>query len=89
MSYKVELSRRAIKQLAQLKIGDKKTLVRIKARIDSLADNPRPEGTIKLSGEENLYRVRVGDYRILYKIQDDVLVVLVLRIMQRGGVYKP
>jgi len=61
---------------------------RIDARIQSLADNPRPPGVEKLGGEERLYRVRVGDYRVVYSIEDDVLLVLVVRIGHRGEVYR-
>jgi len=59
---------------------------RIHSKIESLADSPRPPGVEKLGGEEGLYRVRVGDYRIVYSILDDVLLVLVVRIGHRGEV---
>jgi mRNA interferase RelE/StbE len=61
---------------------------RISAKIDSLKTNPRPSGVEKLSGEEDLYRVRVGDYRILYQIHDRILLVLILRIGHRQDVYR-
>ena len=57
---------------------------RVDTRIQSLAVSPRPPGVEKLGGEEGLYRVRVGDYRVVYSIQDDVLLVLVVRIGHRG-----
>ncbi len=59
----------------------------IKEKIENLAVNPRPHGAIKLSGKE-LYRVRCGDYRIVYKIYDDKLVILVLLVDGRKDVYK-
>lgn len=62
--------------------------LRIDARIRSLADNPRPPGVEKLAGEEALYRVRVGDYRVVYSIEDAVLLILVVRIGHRGEVYR-
>jgi mRNA interferase RelE/StbE len=56
-------------------------------RIDSLADNPRPPGAFKLSGLER-YRIRQGRYRILYTIEDSVLVVHVIKIGDRKNVYR-
>lgn len=54
----------------------------------SLGTNPRPDGYVKLKGSDNLFRVRVGPYRIIYTIQDDKLIVLVLEIGDRKDVYK-
>jgi mRNA interferase RelE/StbE len=62
--------------------------VRIAAKIDSLAHDPRPRGVEKLSGEENLYRVRVGNYRIIYQLQDAQLIVLVVKVGHRRDVYR-
>lgn len=53
-----------------------------------LAENPRPIGSEKLTGSEDLHRIRVGDYRILYQIQDDALLVLVVKIGHRREVYR-
>ncbi len=60
----------------------------IMPRIDALSENPRPSGVTKLSGEDNIYRVRSGIYRVAYSIQDDVLVVLIVRVATRGEIYK-
>ena len=60
---------------------------RILKRIDSLRENPRAEGCIKLSGQER-YRVRQGVYRIVYEIQDTALIVLVVKIAHRSEIYK-
>jgi mRNA interferase RelE/StbE len=57
-------------------------------RLDALSHDPRPAGCERLSGIENLFRVRVGDYRIVYEIADDILVVLVIRIGHRSDVYR-
>ena len=65
----------------------KEVLRRVDARILSLAANPRPYGCKKLS-EENFYRIRVGDYRIVYEIQDCALLVLVVRIGHRKEIYR-
>ena len=60
---------------------------RIVARIGALAENPRPVGSEKLSGDEK-YRLRQGDYRILYEIVDAELIVTVVRIGNRREVYR-
>ncbi|MDO8136857.1 MAG: type II toxin-antitoxin system RelE/ParE family toxin [Candidatus Brocadiales bacterium] len=78
MTYTIELTPKARRQLRGINKYDRHALPRIKARIDGLAYNPRPQGVKKLSGAESLYRVRVGDYRIIYEIQDKALVVLAL-----------
>ena len=61
---------------------------RIVRAIEALAVTPRPPGAIQLAGGDGELRIRVGDYRIIYDIEDDALVVLVLRIGHRGDVYK-
>jgi len=53
-----------------------------------LAENPRPHGVRKLAGVEGVYRVRVGNYRMIYRVEDDELLVLVLKIGHRRDVYK-
>jgi mRNA interferase RelE/StbE len=83
--YAVQILPRAARELAAVPLDDRQ---RIDARIHALAGNPRPPGVEKLAGEEALYRVRVGDYRVVYSIQDAVLLVLVVRIGHRGEVYR-
>ena len=61
---------------------------RIARRLDGLAEEPRPPGCEKLAGAERLYRVRVGDYRVVYEVSDDVLMVLVLVVGHRKDVYR-
>lgn len=61
---------------------------RIVAAIDALAEELRPSGVKKLVGSEHTYRIRVGDYRVVYSIEDRLLVVLVERIRHRGEVYR-
>lgn len=82
--YKITLKRSAVREIERLPKDD---LKRVLAKIDSLALEPRGEECIKLSGEEK-YRVRVGHYRILYTIEDDVLVVCVVKVGHRKDVYK-
>ncbi len=60
---------------------------RILASIESLADEPRPPGSKKLSGQER-YRVRQGNYRILYEIEDDKLIICVVKVRHRRDVYR-
>lgn len=70
-----------------LRAFPKPDVQRILRRIDALADDPRPAGCEKLSGQER-YRVRQGDYRVVYEIQDDRLMVLIVRIGHRREVYR-
>ncbi|MCF7354974.1 type II toxin-antitoxin system RelE/ParE family toxin [Vibrio sp. CK2-1] len=70
-----------------LRVIPKNDIKKILSKIDTLAINPRGEGCIKLSGQEN-YRVRQGLYRIVYEIKDDVLVVNVIKVAHRSQVYK-
>jgi mRNA interferase RelE/StbE len=74
----------AQRQLAKLprNVGE-----RIARAIDALSDQPRPSGCKKLAGPDDLWRIRVGDYRIVYQIDDDRLVVLVTTIGHRREVY--
>lgn len=62
----------------------------IKDKVSKLADNPRPDGCVKLKGERKLplYRIRIGDYRVIYAIQDQQLIVLVIQVGHRKGIYK-
>lgn len=84
-SYSLEIKRSAAKELAQAPPKDRGRIV---ARIQALADEPRPVGAEKLSGQER-YRVRQGDYRILYEIEDQILRVMVVKIGHRRDVYRP
>jgi mRNA interferase RelE/StbE len=83
--YRVEIARRALKALAALPRGEQQ---RVRAAIDLLADNPRPPGCTKLTGEDDAYRVRVGVYRIVYEVLDDSLLVHVVRVGHRRDVYR-
>jgi len=56
---------------------------RIRPRVDVLASNPRPDGVKKLEGDENAWRIRVGEFRVVYEIHDAVLMVMVLRVANR------
>ena len=77
--YEVRLARRAVRSLEDLQRRDQQ---RIRAAIDLLAVNPRPPSCVALQGEVGVYRVRVGDYRIVYEVLDQVLVVQVVQVVQ-------
>jgi mRNA interferase RelE/StbE len=66
----------------------KKDREAVASRIRALADEPRPRGAVKLSGEQALYRVRQGRLRIVYAIEDDRLIVVVIRIKDRKDAYR-
>ncbi len=85
MAYSVALAPAADRQFRKLP-----TLVqqRLKRHIDSLASAPRPAGTLKMHGEPDLYRIRVGDYRIVYYVWDREREVLVVKIRNRREVYR-
>lgn len=85
MSYKVEILRGALKQLKKI---PSELQERIKIKIDDLATEPRPNGVKKLKGKENAYRIRVGDYRVIYDIFDELLVVSVVEVGHRRNIYK-
>lgn len=83
-SYSVRIKRSAAKELETVPPKDRKRIIK---RIEGLAREPRPPGCEKLSGEEK-YRLRQGDYRILYEIVDKELIVTVVKIGNRRDVYR-
>lgn len=83
--YRLELSPRAIRDLKKLPAGIQ---ARLKGHIDALATNPRPRGVSKLRGDANVYRIRVGDYRVLFEINDKALLVIVLKVADRKEAYR-
>jgi len=85
LTYQVEIAGRAAKALARM---PRKEQQRVRLAIDLLAETPRPPGCVALAGEARAYRVRVGDYRIVYEVFDDRLVVQVVRIGHRRDVYR-
>jgi len=84
MKYSVLVERYAQKQIMKL---DKKMIPLIKTAIAGLADNPRPYGYKKLKGED-AYRIRVGDYRVIYEIDDNITMVTVVSVGHRKDLYK-
>ena len=83
-NYKIAIKQSVAKDLRPIPNKDVK---RILQRIEQLAQDPRPPGSEKLSGEEK-YRVRQGNYRILYRIEDEILTVFIVKIGHRRDVYQ-
>jgi len=81
MKYKVIFAANIARQLRRI---DRKWQLKIVAAAEALGDNPRPHGYKKLVGEGGLYRIKAGDYRIIYEVRDNILVVSVLRIAKRN-----
>ena len=86
-TYTVEITSVARRQIRRLprSIQD-----RIISRLYALADNPRPQGVVKVKGRRRSdeYRIRVGNYRVIYQINDDILVVLIVRVANRREAYR-
>jgi len=82
--YKIQIKKKVIKYLETLR---KKDAERIISAIQALAIEPRPTGFKKLTGED-AYRIRIGNYRVIYEILDDMLIVYILKAGPRGDVYK-
>ncbi len=83
--YRIEISRTAEKQLGKLPRLDQ---MRVVTAIRGLADDPLPKGSRKLTGYEDVFRIRVGRYRILYSISGKELVIIVLKIGHRKDIYR-
>jgi mRNA interferase RelE/StbE len=85
MSYKIMFRPAVEKDLRTL---PKTELVRIKRKIDTLADNLPDPAITKMKGNNTFHKIRVGDYRIIYEIHHDTLVILVVKIGHRKDIYK-
>lgn len=85
MIYKIIFSKKVLKELSSLPVKDGKKVV---STIEDLVQDPKPVGSKKLKGSENKYRVRVGDYRIIYSIDDNILTIEIIRIGHRRDVYE-
>ncbi len=83
--WRVIVKRRPQRALRRLPKNVSKRIVKA---IDDLAKEPRPHGSTKLSGYENLYRIRIGDWRISYAVEDEELIVLIIEIKPRGDAYR-
>ncbi|CAB4893067.1 unannotated protein [freshwater metagenome] len=85
MSYRITLAPSAARQLRK---QDPQVRRRIQAALELLADDPRPPAATRLVGGAGEWRVRTGDYRVIYEIHDDELLVLVLQLGHRRDVYQ-
>lgn len=83
--YEIQFTASAARSFRKL---DQATQQRVARRIDALTTDPRPDGVVKLEGAENIYRARVGAYRILYSIEDKRLIVLVVAVGHRRDIYR-
>ena len=83
--YSVVFARSARRELEQLEKGIAR---RILSRIEALGENPRPRGCVKLQGPDDFWRIRVGDYRVIYSVDDRERTVDVGAIRHRGDAYR-
>jgi mRNA interferase RelE/StbE len=85
VTHRIEVAPAALRQLRKL---DRTAQKRVQAAIELLAEQPRPSGAKQLVGGESEWRVRTGNYRIVYEIHDDVLLVLVVAVGHRREIYR-
>ena len=85
MAYAIEFVPSARRELRKL---PREVQLKLNQRIDSLSSDPRPRGSKKLKGGDELWRIRVSDYRVVYEVKDKTLVVLVVRVAHRREVYR-
>ena len=85
MTYDIQVAPAAVRQLRKLEAPARR---RVQAAVELLATDPRPAGAKKLVGGAGEWRVRTGDYRVVYEIRDQVLVVLVVAVGHRRDIYK-
>lgn len=85
MTYQVEIAPAAKRLIKKLTPTLQLAIVK---RLEELSLEPRPTGVVKLEGSDSLYRVRLGDYRIIYEIQDTQLLVVVVKVGHRSDVYR-
>jgi mRNA interferase RelE/StbE len=83
--YKIVINKKLLKSLDNISVS---YLSGIKQAINELASNPRPFGYRKLAGYEDVFRIRVGIYRIIYTIEDEILTVVIIKIDHRSSVYR-
>jgi mRNA interferase RelE/StbE len=84
-TYTIEYKRSVAKELRKLPPTQLKAIV---SKIRALATNPHPEGSVKLRGSSDLFRVRHADYRVIYQVQDKKLTLLVIKVGHRGEIYR-
>lgn len=83
--YKIEYDKQVLKSIEKIPKKDK---IAILDKIEALSFKPRPDGAVTMKGKYNGYhRIRIGNYRVVYNIHDKLLIILVLKIGQRGSIY--
>ena len=85
MAYTLHFKRAVYRALQRLPQSVRRRII---AAIEALAEDPRPAGCRKLQSPDDLWRIRVGDYRVVFNIDDEVLIILVLRVAHRSHVYR-
>lgn len=85
MPYELHIERHAEKDLNKL---EKTVFIQIVAKIKELAGNPHPQGSKKITGSQNDWRLRVGDYRVIYEIETKTRIIKIMRIKHRREVYR-
>ena len=85
MAYSIQIKKSAEKEIADLPKRDQRRVI---SAIEKLAGDPRPSGVRKLKHPDDIYRLRVGNYRIVYQIADKKLIVLVVKVGDRKDVYR-
>ena len=85
MSYRIEFVRSAAKAYARL---DPTLKRRVDRELTRLCESPRHPGVIRLQSDDELYRVRIGDLRLLFSVEDQILLVLIVKIGHRGSIYR-
>ena len=85
MKYTVEFSRPATREFRKLPLQIQH---RLELRIEKLSREPRPRDSKKMAGSQDRYRVREGDFRIIYEVQDRILLIIVVRVGHRRDVYR-
>ena len=84
-NYRIEFNKKYLKDLEKI---PSKMQKQISEKIRDLAFNPRPKGCKKLQGSHDLYRIRCGDYRVVYTIHDGVLLILIVEVGHRREIYR-
>lgn len=85
MEYRIKIAKSAFSRLKQLSEDIKTRLIKT---INGLSTNPRPNNRVPIKGKKNAYRIRKGNYRIIYTINDDILLILIIRIGHRKDIYR-
>ena len=85
VAYRIEVTPRARKDLKAL---PKRERQRVAEQIDNLKVDPRPTGCRKLKGREDFFRIRVGNYRVVYQIENEVLLIIIVRVGDRKEIYE-